>query len=334
MYNVVMAENTPRAARNRNKPQRRKSSEADYSLVEFMQAFPDDAACLDRLWRDRFSKDGSHAFCARCDRERKFHRTRTRASYTCDSCGLHVHPQKGTIFERSSTSLHLWFYAMYLMASTRCGISAKQMERELGVTYKQAHKMMKRIRTLMGDDGEPLSGDVEIDETSIGGKPRWPHGESRYAASANRRAIGKAHALAKPTVLGMVERGGRIRFRVIPSRRGPALSREVRANVDPTAIILTDDWQAYKPLKGEFLDHRIINHSGGIYVEGDVHTNSIEGAFGNLKTGMRGVYKKVSPAYLQTYLDEYAWRHNAKRGPDALFAQLLDRATERKQAHG
>ena len=105
----------------------------------------------------------------RCERERKFHRTKTRASYTCDTCGLHVHPMKGAIFEKSTTSLHLWFYALYLVASTRCGISAKQLERELGVRYKTAHRMMKKIRTeLMGDEGyEPLSGDVEVDETSV-----------------------------------------------------------------------------------------------------------------------------------------------------------------------
>jgi transposase len=299
MYNVGMAD---QARRDRNNPQRRPSSESDYSLMEFMRMFPNDAACLDRLWRDRFAPDGHHAHCPRCERERKFHRTKTRASYTCDTCGLHVHPQKGTIFERSSTSLHLWFYAMYLMASTRCGISAKQMERELGVTYKQAHKMMKRIRTLMGDDGEPLSGDVEIDETSWGGKPRKATGASpQIAVGPDRRAAGKAHALAKPTVLGMVERGGRIRFRVIPSRRGPALSREVRANVDPSAIIVTDDWQAYKPLRGEFLDHRVINHSAGVYVEGSTHTNTVEGAFGNLKTGMRGLQEGVArpPAVLR-----------------------------------
>src|SRR5439155_4898885 len=178
--------------------------------------------------------DGYHAPCPRCKRERKFHRTRTRASYTCDTCGLHVHPMKGTIFEKSSTSLHLWFYAMYLMASTRCGISAKQMEREIGVTYKQAHKMMKRIRTeLMNDEnGEPLSGDVEIDETSWGGKPRKPVGASPYLAlGPDRRAEAAAHRDAKPTILGMVERGGRIRFRVMPSRHGAVLSRAVLANV-------------------------------------------------------------------------------------------------------
>ncbi|MHB1468473.1 MAG: IS1595 family transposase, partial [Solirubrobacteraceae bacterium] len=159
-------------------------------------------------------------------------------------------------------------------------------------------------------------GDVEIDETSIGGKPRKPQ----------NRVEGAAFREAKPTVLGMVERGGRIRFRVIPSRRGPALSREVRANVNPASIIFTDDWVAYKPLQREFVDHKVINHSEGIYVRGDVYTNTIEGAFGNMKTGMRGVYKHVSPRYLQSYLDEYAWRHNAKREGRALFAQLLSSA--------
>src|SRR5215211_1836794 len=316
MYNVSMAAN------DRNNPTRQGSSDSDFSLMGFMREYPDDAACLDRLWRDKYAPDGHHAHCPRCDRERKFHRTKTRASYTCDTCGLHVHPMKGTIFEKSTTSLHLWFYAMYLMASTRCGISAKQMERELGVTYKTAHRMMKRIRTeLMTDDGEePLSGDVEVDETSVRGRYRGP--KRTYAEAAKWRE-------RQPSVLGMVERGGRVRARVIPSRRGPALSREVRANVNPASIVFTDDWQAYKPLKYDgFLGHRIINHSHGIYVEGDIHTNTIEGFFGNLKTGMRGAYKKVSPRWLPSYLDEYAFRYNERHSPEAMFDTLINRAAQ------
>jgi len=306
------------AANDRNNPTRQQSSSSDYSLMEFMAEFPDDASCLDRLWRDRFAPDGHTADCARCERPRRFHRTKTRASYTCDSCGLHVHPMKGTIFEKSTTSLHLWFYAIYLIASTRCGISAKQLERELGVTYKTAHRMMKKIRTeLMNDeDDAQLSGDVEIDETSWGGKPRIKLTRSEAMQFRER----------KTTILGMVERGGRVRLRVIPSRRGAGLSREVRANVNPSSLIFTDDWPAYKPLRGEFLDHRVINHSAGSYVVGDTHTNTIEGFFGNLKTGMRGTYKKVSPRYLQTYLDEYAWRYNQRGSGRSLFLSLIDRA--------
>jgi transposase len=307
------------AANDRNAPIRQDSSESDYSLIEFMRQYPDDAACLDRLWRDRYAPDGHHAECPRCERTRKFHRTKTRASYTCDSCGLHVHPMKGTIFEKSTTSLQLWFYGIYLIASTRCGISAKQLERELGVTYKTAHRMMKRIRTelMADDDTDQLSGDVEVDETSWGGRPRQTH-RTRAEAAAFREA--------KPTILGMVERGGRVRLKVIPSRRGAGLSREVRANVDPSALLITDDWPAYKPLRYEFLGHRVINHSTGEYVQGSIHTNSIEGLFGNLKTGMRGAYKHVSPRYLQSYLNEFSWRHNAQRRGGALFDQLLSRA--------
>ncbi|HEX3242306.1 MAG TPA: IS1595 family transposase, partial [Solirubrobacterales bacterium] len=222
------------AANNRNNPKRAKSSDSDLSLVEFWREYPDDAACLDKLWRERYAPDGHHAHCPVCDKERKFHRTKSRASYTCDSCGKHLHPMKGTIFEKSTTSLQLWFYAMFLMASTRCGISAKQLERELGVTYKTAWRMFNKIRTeLMNDeDDDQLGGDVEIDETSWGGKPR-------------RKLKGNAEIARfreeKTTILGMVEREGRVRLRVIPSRRGPALSREVRTHVNPSSFIITDD---------------------------------------------------------------------------------------------
>jgi transposase-like protein len=307
------------AANDRNNPTRRKSSDSDLSVVEFWREYPDDAACLDKLWRERYAPDGHHAHCPVCDRERKFHRTKTRASYTCDSCGKHLHPMKGTIFEKSTTSLQLWFYAMFLMASTRCGISAKQLERELGVTYKTAWRMFNKIRNeLMNDEDDgPLSGNVEIDETGVHGKPRGPKMTKKEAAAWREKQV---------SVLGMVERGGRLRLRVIESRRGKALTDPVRANVNPSSIIFTDDWMAYKPIGREFASHSVINHSRGVYVHGDIHTNSVEGAFGNLKTGMRGTYKKVSRKWLQSYLDEYAWRYNARLEPVGMFEQLLRRA--------
>ncbi|HEX6687484.1 MAG TPA: IS1595 family transposase [Solirubrobacterales bacterium] len=306
---------------NRHEPRRAKSSTSDYSVTEFLRDFPDDAACLEHLWRTRHSPGGERAYCPKCDSERIFKRYATkqgRQSWTCTGCGHHVHPTAGTIFHKSSTSLHLWFYAMYLMTSTRCGISAKQLERELGVHYKTAWRMFNKIRSeLMKDDNKPLKGDVEIDETSWGGKPR------RRLRTRREQAEWRE---AKTTVLGMVERGGRIKLRVIASRRGEPLSGAVRANVNPHSIIFTDDWRPYRPLAPEYAGHRVINHSAGSYVEGDIYTNTIEGFFGNLKTGMRGTYKKVSRKWLQSYLDEYAWRHNQRREPHGMFFALLDNA--------
>src|SRR5215210_7502306 len=303
------------AARQRNSVARSASSESQMTYSRFLALFPDNDACLEYL-RGKFFPDGSE--CPGCGKPSKFFRIKSRAAYSCMYCRQQVYPTAGTIFHKSTVSLQLWFFAIYLMASTRCGISAKQLEREIGVTYKTAHRIMKKIREgLMTDVGdEPLSGDVEIDETSVRGKPRVPM--TRTEAAAWREA--------QPKVLGMVERGGRVRARVIPSRRGPALSREVRANVNPSSILFTDDWQAYKPLRRDYLDHRIINHSAGLYVDGTTHTNTIEGFFGNLKTGMRGAYKKVSPRYLQSYLNEYVWRYNQRQTGRALFQSLLARA--------
>ncbi len=230
---------------DRNNPVRAESSESQFSLMEFSRHFPDDAACLEHLWRTRWSEDGEHADCPKCEQTRRFKRYQTkqgRQSWTCTGCGHHVHPTAGTIFAKSSRPLTDWFYVMFLVSSSRCGIAAKQVERELGVSYRTAWRMMNRIRNkLMADDGEPLFGDVEVDETSWGGRPRVT--QTRAGAAAFREA--------KPTVLGMVERGGRVRVRVIASRRGYALSRAVRANVNPASMIFTDDWQAYKPLRGE-----------------------------------------------------------------------------------
>ena len=309
---------------NRHEPKRATSSQSDYSVTEFLAEFPDDAACLEHLWRSRYAPDGEHAECPKCMCERRFKRYATaqgRQSWTCTGCGHHVHPTAGTIFHGSSTSLRLWFHAMYLMTSTRCGISAKQLERELGVHYKTAWRMFNKIRNeLMADDGSMLEGKVEVDETGVHGKPRGPKMTKKEAAQWRERQV---------SVLGMVERGGRVRLRVIESRRGEPLSRPVRANVNPEAILFTDDWASYRPLAREFADHRVINHSAGSYVIGDIHTNTVEGFFGNLKTGMRGAYKQVSQKWLQSYLDEYAWRYNERfRGPRSMFHSLLKEAAK------
>jgi transposase len=307
------------------------STDSRYSLMEFMRDFPDDAACLDTLWRERFAPDGHHARCPKCERRRKFHRIKARPAYSCDTCGHSLYPLAGTIFQKSSTSLHLWFYAIYIMASTRCGVSAKHLERELGVTYKTAWRMFNLIRNkLMDEDGMQLRGDVEADETSVDGKPRKPQGRNRQISTGpNRRSEAmKLRERSRATVFAAVERGGRVKATVLPGRRGPKLKETLVEWVEPESILITDEWPAYNGLDKHFISHSRINHSTGIYVRGDTHTNTIEGFFGNLKTGIRGNYKKVSHKWLQGYLNEFTWRYNHRHSNDSLFHLLIERAAE------
>jgi transposase len=314
---------------DRNHPVRAESSASTHSLMEFMQRFPDDEACLNWLWRTRCSRDGEHAYCRKCDQERVFKRYATaqrRQSWTCTGCGLHLAPTAGTIFQGSATSLHLWFYAMYLMASTRCGISAKQLERELGVTYKTAWRIFNRIRNVaMADDTGPLSGDVEVDEASVDGKPKRAQG-APIKRPGTRSEAAKLRERSRATVFAAVERGGRIKATVLPSRRGPQLKRQVVEWIEPESIIITDDWPAYNGLEHDFIDHSRINHSAGMYVQGDTHTNTFEGFFGHLKPSIRGTYRRVSHHWLQGYLNEFVWRRNARLEPGSMFEQLLQRA--------
>jgi transposase len=306
------------ASVDRNNPVRGKASDSTYSLMEFMADYPDDATCLDYLWRERFAPDGHTAVCVKCEKERRFHRVKSRPSYSCDSCGLHIHPLKGTIFEKSSTSLVLWFRGMYLMTSTRCGISAKQLERELGVTYKTAWRMFNLIRNqLMADDGEPLSGEVEVDETSVEGRPRKHLSRSEAALYRERSRV---------TVFAAVERGGRVKATVLPSRRGPELKQKVVEWVQPNTIVYTDEWSAYNRLSDLGFEHSLVPHSAGYVTAEGWHTNTIEGFFGNLKTGIRGNYKKVSRRWLQGYLNEFVWRYNHRDQRRAMFESLLLRA--------
>lgn len=311
---------------DRNEPRRADYSESQYSLMEFMREFPNDAACLNWLWRNRYSEDGDHAECPKCERVRKFHKVKERPAWDCDSCGHHLHPLAGTIFHKSSTSLQLWFFAIHLMTSTRCGVSAKQLERELGVTYKTAWRMFTLIRTkLMAPDDDQLGGEVEIDETSVDGKPRkgyLPQGTK----SERRAAAMKLRERSRATVFAAVERGGRVKATVLPGRRGPGLHAQAVEWIEPTAIVYTDEWPAYNKLHQDFAAHSRVRHAAGEYVLGSTHTNTIEGFFGHLKPSIRGTYRKVSHKWLQGYLNEFTFRYNERHSKQAMFTTLLERA--------
>ncbi len=307
------------APRDRNNPRRSATSEGGYSRADLEREFPDDSTCLDYLWRQNHAPDGEHAQCPKCGIERKFHRVAKRASYSCDTCGHHVHPTAGTIFHKSSTGLDLWFKAIYILSSTRCGASAKQIERELGVTYKTAWRMANRIRNmLMDQDDTPLDGEVEVDETFVGGKPR---------ASDATRGKGRGESARwrdqKTVVWGAVERGGQVRAKVVPHAGGLVLRGQVRKYVMPNATVFTDELLAYLTLSREGYEHHRINHRERVYVHGNVHTQTIEGFWSMVKNGVRGTHHAVSRKWLQSYLDEYAWRYNHRADAQPMFKSLL-----------
>jgi transposase len=292
----------------------------------FLELFPDNEACLEYL-KGKFFADGTA--CPKCERASKFHRIKGRSAYSCQYCGHHVYPTAGTIMHKSTISLQLWFFAIYLMSSTRCGISAKQLEREIGVTYKTAHRMFKQIRTLLSDDGDtPLSGEVEMDETAYGGKPRAADIRRHKAEkdiTSTRQAAQKWSEEKKTTVFGMVERGGRVRAYVVPNRSRRTLFGAAKAYVLPDSLIFTDEWSVYKGIGAHFAGHHRIKHKENVYVEGNVTTNSIEGFFGLFKNGIRGVYHSVSRTYLQNYLDEYTFRYNRRHSATPMFWAMLER---------
>ena len=300
------------------------AKELRYSMRQFNNEFPDDSACLEYIKEQRWPHGVT--MCAKCKAERKHHRVGNRTAYACDYCGTHIYPLAGTIFEKSSTSLKTWFYAMYLMGSTRCGISAKQIQRETGVTYKTAWRMFKQIRSLLSDGDLRLEGPtVEIDEMYYGGVRKFDRG---------RQMRGDTN---KIPVVGIVQRGGLVLARVIPDTTTETMNGVVKKYVVPGSVVYTDELGSYRRIgflrdrQGKPLDyrHRTIRHKGGVYVHGDIHTNCVEGFWSLLKRGISGVYHSVSPKYLQSYLNEYAFRYNRRFSGNQQFKAILGQVSRK-----
>jgi transposase-like protein len=292
-----------------------------YTIRDFEAQFPDDATCLEWLRRFLYPEG---IFCKTCGRATLHHRVASRPSYSCDVCGHHVHPTAGTIFHKSTTPLRLWFYAIYLMSSTRCGISAKHLERELGVTYKTAWRMFKQIRTMLNDE-TPFDGDkpVEIDEMYHGGKAKNGNG---------RRLNGDKR---KVPVLGIVERKGRAVARTIEAAKSRDVLPLIKKYVMPISTVFTDESKIYDgvgSIQNTCHTHKRINHSESVYVMGDCHTNSVEGFWSLIKRGIGGTYHAVSAKYLQMYLDEYSFRYNRRYDAQPMFIAFLQQISKEERA--
>ena len=318
-----------------------------------MQDFHDDETCLNWLWNTRFNLGNDMADCTRCGVPRlhkRYKGAQQRQDWTCTACGLHVHPTAGTIYHKSSTPLHLWFYAIYLMTSTRCGVSAKQLQRELGVTYKTAWRMFTLIRNdLMEQDNDPeiLDRPVEMDETYWGGKPRASDKAKWDSKPRTSRAQAASWSADKKTpVFGMVERNrrlfqdgrdkpiilehGHVAAWVVPKEvLHSTITDKVANQVKPGTTLYTDDSRLYDraAISGDHIRHKIA-HSRGSYVgENQVHTQQIEGFWSLLKRGLHGAHHSVSPKWMQGYVNEYVWRYNHRDDGRGMFAALLLRST-------
>jgi transposase len=296
----------------------RKTKMQRYPLKAFQAQFPDDAACLEWL-KNRLYPEG--IYCKKCEAMTKHYRVASRPSYCCEHCGNHVHPTAGTIFHKSPTPLTTWFYAMYLMSATRCGISAKQIERETGVTYKTAWRMFKQIRSMLTDDGKPLGGKrgpgVEMDETYMGGVRKFNGG--------------RAPKNPKTPVFGMAERKGRVRAFTTENVQSATLLPIIREHIMPKSTVFTDERNVYDGV-GHTADgywHRRIQHNERVYVMGNVHTNTVEGFWSLVKRGISGVYHNVGRHYLQTYLNEYSFRYNRRFDEQPMFTSFLQQIEKR-----
>jgi transposase-like protein len=280
---------------------------------EFFARFPTEEACLTHIMEVRY---GLRHVCQACGVEGTFHKLTERRAFSCASCGDHVYPCAGTIFQDSRTPLRVWFYAIFLFVTTRHGVSGKELERSLGVTYKTAWRMGQQIRLLMAkaDGFELMQGHIEMDEAYVGG----------YTPGALGRNQPK-----KTIVFGMKERGGRTVAESVPDLKASTLSERVRQNVARGSIVSTDELPVYGLLSRDGYRHGRVNHSQEQWSRYDRrahawhHTNSVESFWNLFKNSVRSTHIHVSRKYMDRYLKEFTFRANHRQMSNAMFDLLI-----------
>jgi predicted RNA-binding Zn-ribbon protein involved in translation (DUF1610 family)/transposase-like protein len=297
-----------------------------YTFKQFQAEYPDDSTCLDAIMKVQYG--GTHFLCPGCGCEANFYQMSKRRAYACQECGHHIYPCVGTIFEKSRTKLTHWFFAMYLMTSTRHGCAAKELQRQLGVTYKCAWRIAHELRKLMAaaDYQGPLSGHVEIDETYMGGAPRKPSNAERRDKQP-KKPRGK-----KAIVMGMVERDGMLRAGPVANVKRATLEPLIEQSVELGSTISTDELPSYRSLYASPYRHQSVDHSRGEYVRYShwgkrlpepAHVNTMEGHWSLLKRAIRGTHVHVSNKHLWKYVSEFSYRRNFRHSHQAMFARLV-----------
>ncbi len=278
------------------------------SLQEAVVFFANPDNCVDYLAIRRWPNGVT---CPTCSSDKvKFNPARRVWQCSSHHAKRQFSVKVGTIMEDSPITLDKWLMAMWLVTNCKNGVSSYEIARDVKVTQKSAWFMLHRIRVAMQDDffGSKLSGEVEVDETFIGGKARNMH------LSERKRRITATGTKDKTAVMGILERGGKVRAAVIPSRRKSVLQEQVRKHVTAGSALYSDALLSYEGLASDYA-HQVVDHATQ-YVDGRVHTNGLENFWSLLKRGISGTYVSVEPFHLFRYLDEQMFRFNNRKDLD------------------
>lgn len=297
------------------------------TFIELMKKFPTEESVIDYYIQVRYPY-GVH--CNHCGSVKVYQEHGRRKVFSCNDCRSTFSPFKGTIFEHSSTDLRKWMYAIHLFLNGKKGISGMQLQREIGVTYKTAWRMLQQIRIAMGNATQKEFFDtiVEIDETYVGGKPRKnnDHDDLDGTSVPTKRGRGTS----KTPVIGVIDRNNKMVYAKIalPNKDGKKLTAMQLMNVLATVskqengnTVMTDEFRGYDPLTRHNYVHLRIDHTKAFSNHDGVHTNNIESFWATLKRGVYGIYHHVSVEYMQRYVDEFCFRYNNRKSD--MFTMVL-----------
>jgi len=288
----------------------------EFSVREFFARFPNEDACLAHIMTVRFG--GTFMDCPACGAEGQFHKLHDRRVFACPHCLHQIAPTANTILHDTRTPLVSWFYAMYLFCTTRHGVSGKELQRQLGVTYKTAYRIGMQIRKLTANTlnfDAMLSGHVELDEAYVGGRK-----------SGGKRGRG---APGKTIVMGLIERGGNMKAQIIPDVKKDTLRNVVLDNVEPGSVVSTDELVSYGLLTGDGYTHGTVKHGAKEYSHYDYrsgntyHVNTVEGFWRLFKASVRSTHVQISGKHMQRYLDEFTFRANHRERVNGMFDLLV-----------